>query len=148
MGHHINEQGKFQSDKYPDLPPNKIILSFKDPEARKALEYFGHLTKDQELGEDILEVLTNNSMIKQIQKSKEEAFDKWCGESDINLNDFLDKWQKRMIVGWHIQQQILLLEEVKHWAEENKKKEFYNKEKWYNQSLEDLIIYIDEQIKG
>ena len=57
MPHHINKKGQFQSDLHPELPPNKIILSFYDPEARQALEYFGHLTKDRELGEDILEVL-------------------------------------------------------------------------------------------
>ena len=34
---HINEEGCFQSNKYPELPPDKIILSFKDPFARAAL---------------------------------------------------------------------------------------------------------------
>lgn len=37
MGHHIDKQGRFQSDKYPDLPPDKIVLSFNDPLARDAL---------------------------------------------------------------------------------------------------------------
>jgi len=57
MGHHINEQGNFQSDKYPDLPENKIILSFNDPAARKALQVFAEASDDEELSEDILEVL-------------------------------------------------------------------------------------------
>lgn len=31
MGHHIDKQGRFQSDKYPDLPPDKVVISLKDP---------------------------------------------------------------------------------------------------------------------
>lgn len=57
MGHHINTQGDFQSDKYPDLAPNKIILSFNDPVARKALAVFAEETEEKELGTDIKEVL-------------------------------------------------------------------------------------------
>lgn len=56
-GHHINESGLFQSDKYPDLKPDKIILSFHDPDARLALLLFSAITKDRELGEDILQRL-------------------------------------------------------------------------------------------
>lgn len=58
MGHHINEQGQFQSDRHPDLPPNKIILSFRDPAAREALTLYANLTPDLELAKDILEALT------------------------------------------------------------------------------------------
>lgn len=54
MGHHINSEGHFQSDKYPDLPPDKIVLSFKDEDAQPALSLFCRLTKDRELGDDIL----------------------------------------------------------------------------------------------
>ena len=54
MGHHIDENGRFQSDKYPDLAPDKIVLSFKDPAARRALRLFVHATLDAELGRDIL----------------------------------------------------------------------------------------------
>ena len=57
MGHHINENGDFQSDKYPDLPPNKIILSFNDPAARAVLEIYCALIQDRELAEDVLDVL-------------------------------------------------------------------------------------------
>ena len=53
MGHHINEKGEFQSDKYPDLPPDKIILSFRDPMARLALRTFVIYTSDKELADDI-----------------------------------------------------------------------------------------------
>lgn len=54
MGHHIDSRGRFQSDKYPELPPDKIILSFKDGAARDALASFAKRTEDRELGEDIL----------------------------------------------------------------------------------------------
>lgn len=54
MGHHINKEGNFQSDKYPELPENKIILSFKDKEAQVALKLYAETTQDKELGEDIL----------------------------------------------------------------------------------------------
>lgn len=37
MGHHIDDQGRFQSDRHPDLAPDKIVLSFKDPLAQRAL---------------------------------------------------------------------------------------------------------------
>ena len=37
MGHHINENGEFQSDKHPELPPDKVIVSFKDTNAWPAL---------------------------------------------------------------------------------------------------------------
>jgi len=53
MGHHIDKQGRFQSDKYPDLPPDKIILSFKDKFARQALHLYAMGTKDEELAKDI-----------------------------------------------------------------------------------------------
>ena len=62
MSNHINKQGQFQSDLHPELPPNKIILSFKDPEAQFALRVFAAKTKDRELGEDILEVLNKISL--------------------------------------------------------------------------------------
>ncbi len=59
MGHHINDKGQFQSDKYPELAPDKIVLSFKDPRARPALTVlalgYGH--KDTELSDDIRERL-------------------------------------------------------------------------------------------
>ncbi len=61
MGHHINKEGKFQSDKYPDLEPGKITLSFKDPEARRALHALAddYMEKDRELAEDIVTALAN-----------------------------------------------------------------------------------------
>ena len=54
MGEHINAKGQFQSDKYPDLAPDKIILSFKDEHARLPLLEYAALTDDKELAEDML----------------------------------------------------------------------------------------------
>lgn len=53
MGHHINKRGQFKSDKYPKLPPDKIILSFKDAAAREALRLYAKLTDDKDLAWDI-----------------------------------------------------------------------------------------------
>ncbi len=57
MGHHIAKDGRFQSDKYPDLAPDKIIVSFTDPRAHKALLElaYGYQATDHELAEDIRE---------------------------------------------------------------------------------------------
>lgn len=57
MGHHINKSGNFQSDKYPKLPENKFLSSFKDPAARKALKVYAENANDKELTYDILEAL-------------------------------------------------------------------------------------------
>ena len=59
MGHHIDSQGRFQSDKHPDLAPDKIIVSFKDPLARKALRALAssYAGTDNELAKDILDRL-------------------------------------------------------------------------------------------
>jgi len=57
MGHHINSKGQFQSDKYSWLPPDKIILSFRDEYAQKALAVYAELTDEKELSEDIKERL-------------------------------------------------------------------------------------------
>ena len=64
MGHHVDSDGNFHSDKYlndkyPDLnlPPNKILLSFGDPIARKALRLYAELSEDTELAEDIIQVI-------------------------------------------------------------------------------------------
>ena len=55
MGHHINSEGQFHTDKYPDLAPDKIVLSFKDLDARYVLAYYAwvHKDHDPELCEDI-----------------------------------------------------------------------------------------------
>ncbi len=33
MSKHINEHGRFQSDKYPALMPDKVVIDLTDPEA-------------------------------------------------------------------------------------------------------------------
>ncbi len=53
MGHHIDREGRFQSDKFPDLAPDKIVLSFKDPAARRALNVYSIYAEDRELARDI-----------------------------------------------------------------------------------------------
>ena len=53
MGHHIDSEGRFQSDKYPELPPDKIVLSFKDPIAQECLAIYAAHTADLGLGQDI-----------------------------------------------------------------------------------------------
>ena len=59
MGHHIDAEGRFQSDKHPDLKPDKIVLSFKDPEARGALIRYAIHCSDRELAADILNRLNS-----------------------------------------------------------------------------------------
>ena len=83
-GHHI-KNGEFLSDKYTiirnengeNVSPNKIVLSFNDREARLALHTFAVLTKDKELGADILEVLNN---------FKEEEPNHLCSYNNIRRN--------------------------------------------------------------
>ena len=60
MGHHIDSKGRFQSDKYPDLEPDKIVVSFKDPRARKALFRLAEDCEDSdsELSWDVRERLS------------------------------------------------------------------------------------------
>lgn len=57
MGHHIDSEGRFQSDKYPDLAPDKIILSLKDPYAFNALKEYANHCNDRELANDIMKRL-------------------------------------------------------------------------------------------
>ncbi len=59
MGHHIDSEGRFQSDRHPDLAPDKIVLSFKDPVARRALWALAldYQATDPDLAEDIQERL-------------------------------------------------------------------------------------------
>ena len=56
-GHHINSDGRFQSDKHPELKPDHIVLDFHDPAARQSLRVFARDTDDSELADDITERL-------------------------------------------------------------------------------------------
>ena len=55
MGHHIDSEGRFQSDRYPDLGPDKIVVSFRHPQARRALSVLAddYAETDPGLAEDI-----------------------------------------------------------------------------------------------
>ena len=37
MGHHIDDEGRFQSDKYPELAPDKVVINLKDPRTWEGL---------------------------------------------------------------------------------------------------------------
>lgn len=54
MGHHLTKDGDFQSDKYPDLPPGRFVLSFADPIARPLIRKYALRTSDEELADDLL----------------------------------------------------------------------------------------------
>jgi len=59
VAHHINSLGQFQSDKHPDLPPNRIRLSLEAPLSMRALLVLAHdySKKDVGLASDIRETL-------------------------------------------------------------------------------------------
>lgn len=59
MSHHLDGLGRFQSDKFPDLAPDKIVVSFKDRRARRALFALarGYEHTDEALAKDIRERL-------------------------------------------------------------------------------------------
>lgn len=48
MCHHLNALGQFQSDQYPNMRPDEIVLSFRDPAAIEALHVFADLTDDDD----------------------------------------------------------------------------------------------------
>ena len=57
MGHHINAKGRFQSDKYPELPPDKVVISLKDPRTQEGLRIIAVQYQDdgdKEFGDDLL----------------------------------------------------------------------------------------------
>jgi hypothetical protein len=55
MGHHIDDDGCFQSDKHPELPPDRIRLSFENPLSHPALWVLAesYQDEDRELATDI-----------------------------------------------------------------------------------------------
>ena len=54
MGHHLTGKGTFKSDKYDWCPEGYFALSFKDPLALQAINFYAVLTKDKELADDLL----------------------------------------------------------------------------------------------
>lgn len=55
MGHHFDAEGRFQSDKHPDLPPDRIRLNLANPRSEKALRQLArdYADKDPELARDL-----------------------------------------------------------------------------------------------
>lgn len=60
MGHHLTDDGQFKSDRHPDLPAGKIVLSFKDPHAQLGLwvTAFDYRAQDPELSADMVTALS------------------------------------------------------------------------------------------
>jgi len=60
MGAHLID-GEFQSDKYPDTPRNKLLISLKDPDAQDLLWAYAqrHRTIDAEFSDDLEQALLN-----------------------------------------------------------------------------------------
>ena len=54
MGHHIDDQGRFQSDKHPELKPDHIVLDFRDPIAQEVIWIYACQCDDVELAQDIM----------------------------------------------------------------------------------------------
>ena len=48
-GHHIDSEGRFQSDKYPKLPPDKVVISLKDPRSWPGLRMIGAAYGDEDV---------------------------------------------------------------------------------------------------
>lgn len=59
MGHHINKNGFFQSDKHPELPEHKIMFDFRDKYAQACLVMYAYLSDDKELCDDIFRAIDN-----------------------------------------------------------------------------------------
>jgi len=55
MGGHINQDGEFQSDKYPSCPAGKVPLSTKDPSAQDLLAEYARRRRviDAEFSDDL-----------------------------------------------------------------------------------------------
>jgi hypothetical protein len=64
MGDHINADGKFQSDKYPDCPAGKVPLSTSDPMAQDLLWEYARRREevDAEFSEDLRACLLADGM--------------------------------------------------------------------------------------
>lgn len=56
MGHHIDSEGRFQSDRHPELAPDKVVLSFQDERAHRALAALAedYMGTDKEFGLDVM----------------------------------------------------------------------------------------------
>lgn len=73
MGHHLNEQKQFVSDRHPSLEPNKIVLSLQDELAQDLIYEYSTRTKEKDLAEDLqtaLEVLGFDDTKRLLQNDK------------------------------------------------------------------------------
>jgi hypothetical protein len=55
--HQLNTLGQFQSDQFPNMRPDEIVLSFRDPAAIVVLHAFADLTDDNDLAVAIVKRL-------------------------------------------------------------------------------------------
>jgi len=61
MGHHLTENGRFKSDKYPWCPEGYFPLKMTDPHAQECILLYADLTKDTELAEDLRRAVSKQS---------------------------------------------------------------------------------------
>ena len=54
MGHHINKDGEFKSDKYKWCPPGFVAFKFTDELAWEPIMDYANRTKDKELAIDLI----------------------------------------------------------------------------------------------
>ena len=61
MGHHLTPDGKFKSDKFPDLPEDYVAIKVSSPKARAGLQYIvrDYMLDDPEFAEDLLTAVLN-----------------------------------------------------------------------------------------
>lgn len=57
MGHHLTDDGDFQSDKHPELPRNVFALHMDDPKARDLIREYARRTDEDGLRADLLAAL-------------------------------------------------------------------------------------------
>lgn len=99
MGHHINLEGEFQSDKNPKLKPDQITLNFRNPASHPALAALAESYKLIEPGltEDIrirlVTVVEHPDYIRKTieQSHKKEYLNKFV-QAILHGNDEHKKW--------------------------------------------------------
>jgi hypothetical protein len=90
MSQYLNKYCQFQSDQYPDMLPDEIVLSFHDPATIEALYAFAELTEDDDLAVAIVrrldaiaeEYVESNEAVEQINKqiARQNAEALVCGK--------------------------------------------------------------------
>lgn len=74
MGHHIDNKGRFQSDKHPELPPDRIRINMANPRSMRAMFVLAqdYQEIDHELSNDIVRRLLN--------LYSDEEIVRWCSD--------------------------------------------------------------------